>query len=161
VRIVWINVFGFSRGAAEARAFVSRLINVWVPEGKIAGEFKYQVNFLDLFDIVISVGPPDSMRTVLPLSKLDGHGEWTSDGQLNIPRAVRRTVHFFSIHEQRMSFPLDTLRIGSTYPFLQDRTLEVAYPGRRTIGRWRRLCAERTGQGLCERCRQAQPNSAA
>ncbi|WP_321817021.1 MULTISPECIES: DUF2235 domain-containing protein [unclassified Paraburkholderia] len=129
IRKVWINVFGFSRGAAEARAFVSRFVNVWSPGGKIAGEFDYEVNFLGLFDTVASVGPPDSTRTVLPLSKLDGHWEWTSDGQLNVPASVRRCVHFFSIHEQRMSFPLDMIRIKGVYPGQEDRLLEVAYPG--------------------------------
>ncbi|WP_334065992.1 DUF2235 domain-containing protein [Burkholderia cepacia] len=129
IRKVWINVFGFSRGAAEARAFVSRLTNVWAKGGKIAEEFDYTVNFLGIFDTVASVGPPDSTRTALPLSKLDGHWEWTSGGQLNVPTSVRRCVHFFSIHEQRMSFPLDTIRIDTVYPGGEDRLLEVAYPG--------------------------------
>jgi hypothetical protein len=129
IRKVWINVFGFSRGAAQARSFASRLIQIWAPGGKIADEFDYTVNFLGLFDTVASVGPPDSARTVVPLKELDGHWEWTSNGQLDIPDPVRRCVHFFSIHEQRMSFPLDTIRIGSAYPGQEDRFLEVPYPG--------------------------------
>ncbi|CAN7691638.1 T6SS phospholipase effector Tle1-like catalytic domain-containing protein [Paraburkholderia terricola] len=129
IRKIWINVFGFSRGAAEARSFVSRLINVWAPGGKIANEFDYTVNFLGLFDTVASVGPPDSTRVAVSLNMLDGHWEWTSNGQLNIPNQVRRCAHFFSIHEQRMSFPLDTIRMGSAYPGQEDRLLEVPYPG--------------------------------
>jgi hypothetical protein len=129
VRKVWINVFGFSRGAAEARSFVSRLVNIWARGGKIADEFDYEINFLGLFDTVASVGPPDSTRTAIALNKLDGHWEWTSNGQLNVPKQVRRCVHFFSIHEQRMSFPLDTIRTGNAYSGQEDRLLEVAYPG--------------------------------
>ncbi|SHK91652.1 Uncharacterized alpha/beta hydrolase domain [Paraburkholderia terricola] len=97
IRKIWINVFGFSRGAAEARSFVSRLINVWAPGGRIADEFDYTVNFLGLFDTVASVGPPDSTRVAVSLNMLDGHWEWTSNEQLNIPNQVRRCAHFFSI----------------------------------------------------------------
>jgi hypothetical protein len=129
IRTVWINVFGFSRGAAEARTFVSRLINVWAKDGKIAGEINYGVNFMGLFDTVASVGVPDSGRTAIPVPQFTGHFGWASDGLLDIPAKVRRCVHFVSIHEQRMSFPLDSIRKGASYPGQVDRLLEVAYPG--------------------------------
>lgn len=129
IRKVWINVFGFSRGAAEARTFVSRLLNVWAKDGKIAGEIEYGVNFLGLFDTVASVGPPDSTRTAIPFPQITGHFGWASGALLDIPEGVRRCVHFVSIHEQRMSFPLDSIRMGKAYPGSVDRLLEVAYPG--------------------------------
>ena len=129
IKKVWINVIGFSRGAAGARVFVNKLMKDWAPGGKIVGSIPYEVNFVGLFDTVASVGPPDSVNSVIQFDKFDGHFEWASDGRLNIPAAVKRCVHFFSIHEQRMSFPLDTVRMGSTYPQNAARLLEVAYPG--------------------------------
>lgn len=129
IKKVHVNVFGFSRGAASARVFVNRLINRWAPGGMIAGAIPYEVNFLGLFDTVASVGIPDTATAVVDMSELDGHWMWTAHGALNVPTAVRRCVHFFSIHEQRMSFPLDTLREQNTYPGSPAHRIEVAYPG--------------------------------
>jgi len=129
IKHVWINVFGFSRGAAAARVFVHKLVNDWAPKSKIANSISYGVNFVGLFDTVASVGLPDSANGIISAPILDGHFEWTSSGRLNIPSTVKRCVHFFSIHEQRMSFPLDTVREGDGYPQGPGRLLEVAYPG--------------------------------
>ncbi|MGU7780924.1 T6SS phospholipase effector Tle1-like catalytic domain-containing protein [Burkholderia sp. PU8-34] len=142
IKKIWINVIGFSRGAAAARAFVNKLINEWAPNGKLAentddrlqGEkannrpLPYQVNFMGLFDTVASVGLPDSFRTALNLDVLDGHAHFASNGGLAIPDSVRNCVHAFSIHEQRMSFPLDSIRQGSSYAGGEVRR-EIAYPG--------------------------------
>lgn len=129
VKKAWINVFGFSRGAAAARVFVNKLLKEWAPGGRIAGSIPYEVNFVGLFDTVASVGPPDTVTALFPFDKFDGHFAWASGGRLNIPPEVRRCVHFFAIHEQRMSFPLDTIRMGGGYPGGPARWLEVAYPG--------------------------------
>ncbi|WP_416051643.1 phospholipase effector Tle1 domain-containing protein [Cupriavidus basilensis] len=129
IKKVWVNVFGFSRGAASARVFVSKLVNEWAKDGKLAGLIPYQVNFLGLFDTVASVGPPDSTASALDFDTFDGHFDWAGSGRLNVPKSVRRCVHFFSIHEQRMSFPLDTIRKGRSYPGGPDQLLEVPYPG--------------------------------
>ena len=128
IRKIWINVFGFSRGAAEARVFVNRLINDWAPSGKLAGVIDYKVNFMGLFDTVASVGIPDSARAgFVDLSSLDGHWGWAADGALDVPTSVERCVHFIAMHEQRMSFPLDLIREGPyNYPGYR---LETAYPG--------------------------------
>ncbi|EDT39032.1 conserved hypothetical protein [Burkholderia ambifaria MEX-5] len=126
---VWVNVFGFSRGAASARVFVNRLINTWAPDGMIAGSIPYEVNFLGIFDTVASVGLPDTVTAAVNLVDLDGHWAWTAEGALNIPASVKKCVHFFSIHEQRMSFPLDSIREKQAYPVGAPRRIEVAYPG--------------------------------
>nr|WP_223960301.1 DUF2235 domain-containing protein [Burkholderia diffusa] len=142
IKKIWINVIGFSRGAASARAFVYKLVNEWAPNGKLpevkderalekavsARPLPYQVNFVGLFDTVASVGLPDSFRTALNLEKLDGHAHFASNGGLAIPASVRRCVHAFSIHEQRMSFPLDSIREGTSYAGGEVRR-EIAYPG--------------------------------
>ncbi len=129
IKKAYINVFGFSRGAAGARVFVSRLIKRWAKNGKLIDRIPYEVNFMGLFDTVASVGPPDSTRAAVDSDKFDGHFGWSGGGALNIPPQVRRCVHFFSIHEQRMSFPLDSIRQGKRYPADFVRLLEVAYPG--------------------------------
>ncbi|MGT0247784.1 T6SS phospholipase effector Tle1-like catalytic domain-containing protein [Burkholderia pyrrocinia] len=129
IKKVWVNVIGFSRGAAGARVFVNRLINTWAKGGMIAGAIPYEVSFLGLFDTVASVGIPDTATAALNLDELDGHWAWTADGALNVPESVRKCVHFFSIHEQRMSFPLDSIRERQSYPGGELRRIEVAYPG--------------------------------
>ncbi|WP_233238744.1 DUF2235 domain-containing protein [Bordetella sp. LUAb4] len=129
IKKIWVNVFGFSRGAASARVFVNRLINKWAPGGLIAGEIPYEVNFLGLFDTVASVGVPDSATAAVDLEGFDGHWAWTAGGALNVPQQVRKCVQFFSIHEQRMSFPLDSIREGNGYPLDERYRIEVAYPG--------------------------------
>lgn len=52
-----LSVFGFSRGAAEARVFCN-----WVQRfcGGVIGEAKVNLRFLGLFDTVASVGLADS-----------------------------------------------------------------------------------------------------
>ncbi|WP_261538406.1 T6SS phospholipase effector Tle1-like catalytic domain-containing protein, partial [Burkholderia multivorans] len=129
IKKVWVNVFGFSRGAAGARVFVNRLINTWAPDGMIAGAIPYEVNFLGIFDTVASVGLPDTATAAIDIADLDGHWVWTANGALNIPASVKKCVHFFSIHEQRMSFPLDSIRERHAYPVGAPRRIEVAYPG--------------------------------
>jgi hypothetical protein len=129
IKKVWINVFGFSRGAASARVFVNRLISTWAQGGMIAGAIPYEVNFLGLFDTVASVGIPDTATAAVNLNELDGHWAWTAKGALNVPASVRKCVHFFSTHEQRMSFPLDSIREQQRYPIDEPRRIEVAYPG--------------------------------
>jgi hypothetical protein len=132
VKHIWINVIGFSRGAAGARAFVHRLIHEWAPGGMLVDQtgkhaLPYQVNFMGLFDTVASIGLPESARAVINSRLLDGHARFAGDGALAIPDQVRFCLHAFSIHEQRMSFPLDSIRQGDAYP--GDCRHEVAYPG--------------------------------
>ncbi|RDV00735.1 T6SS phospholipase effector Tle1-like catalytic domain-containing protein [Trinickia dinghuensis] len=134
IRKIWINAIGFSRGAACARAFVHKLVNEWAPGGNLAKKFEgryalqYQVNFMGLFDTVASVGPPDSTRATVNIGTFDGHFAFANDGAMRIPDSVRYCVHAFSIHEQRMSFPVDSIReVGGSYP--GGIRHEIAYPG--------------------------------
>jgi len=133
IKKVWINVIGFSRGAAGARAFVYKLVNEWAPGGnlvKFGGQYalQYQVNFMGLFDTVASVGPPDSTRATVDIGSFDGHFAFAGNGAMCIPKSVRYCVHLFSIHEQRMSFPVDSIRDeGGGYP--EGIRHEIAYPG--------------------------------
>ncbi|WP_179402982.1 T6SS phospholipase effector Tle1-like catalytic domain-containing protein [Burkholderia guangdongensis] len=132
VKQIWINVIGFSRGAACARVFVNKLINEWASNGRIGYQtgryaLNYKVNFVGLFDTVASVGPPDSTRATVDFGTFDGHFAFADDGRLDIPKDVRFCYHAFSTHEQRMSFPLDSIRNGDSYG--GGVREEVAYPG--------------------------------
>ncbi|MFM0522589.1 MULTISPECIES: T6SS phospholipase effector Tle1-like catalytic domain-containing protein [Caballeronia] len=142
VRQIYVNVIGFSRGAAAARAFVHKLINEWAPDGKIGpgtgqSALPYTVNFMGLFDTVAAVGLPDATRSMfnfgaaghssLPwIFQLNGTA-FAANGAMNIPTEVRCCYHAFSIHEQRMAFALDSIRMGENYG--SGNRVEVAYPG--------------------------------
>ncbi|WP_131817646.1 T6SS phospholipase effector Tle1-like catalytic domain-containing protein, partial [Photorhabdus australis] len=137
-----LYVYGFSRGAAEARAFVNWLTELLPPpkeenqkpaqclqhKGETDPDcnLPISVEFLGLFDTVASVG----MSHVVPV--VEGHMAW-ADGTQELPSEeiygglVKRCVHLVSTHEQRLSFPMDSIRRSDgTYP---TGSTEVIYPG--------------------------------
>lgn len=124
-KILLINVvvFGFSRGAAQARAFVRDLSGLCQPEG---GAYTYKgvplrVAFAGIYDTVCSAydNPVQGV-----FSKQGGHNGW-ADG-MQLPPMVEQSVHMMAAHEARIRFPLDSTRIDEAYP---DNTIEVWYPG--------------------------------
>lgn len=108
-----ISVFGFSRGAAEARAFCNWLTDALDPDFTLAG-LKVEVVFLGIFDTVASVGLAQSAMVS------DGHYGWGRPKDLAVPGYVQRCVHLVSGHEVRGSFPLD---------LAGGEGIEVVYPG--------------------------------
>lgn len=119
----WVTllVFGFSRGATLARAFVRRLIAEQCErsaDGHLMWNARYgkpvrlRIVFMGLFDTVASVGGPGL------------HMSWGSE--LAIPAGVERCLHFVAAHEVRQAFPLDSVRVDSAYPKTCE---EVIYPG--------------------------------
>ncbi|POD99406.1 T6SS phospholipase effector Tle1-like catalytic domain-containing protein [Pectobacterium odoriferum] len=132
-----LYVYGFSRGAAAARAFV-RWLSELLPPPKAEGENPPQclqigelqlpisVEFLGLLDTVASVG----IAHVVPIA--EGHMSW-ADGTMELPSdetypgLIKKCVHLVSGHEQRLCFPLDSVRRGNgKYP---PYVTEVVYPG--------------------------------
>lgn len=112
-----LSVFGFSRGAAEARTFCQWI--QLVAENMVIGEATLELHFLGIFDTVASVGLADSS----PVGR--GFQDW-ADGTMDI-NGVNQTVHYVAAHEIRQSFPLSTARIRATnYP---PNTKEFVYPG--------------------------------
>lgn len=110
-----LSVFGFSRGAAEARVFVK-----WfqmATRGQMA-HAAVHIKFLGIFDTVASVFLADSS----PVGS--GFFDW-ADGNLDVA-GVASTEHHIASHEIRLSFPLSTARAGGAYPA---HTRERAYPG--------------------------------
>lgn len=120
-------VYGFSRGAAEARAFVSWLNELLSsnvlgsPAGTLLG-VKVTVEFLGLFDTVPAVG----IANVVP--GFTGHNGWAGKTQ-PLPQSglIKKCCHFVAAHEQRQAFSLDSIRTaeGNYLP----NTVEVVYPG--------------------------------
>ncbi|MCB5207044.1 T6SS phospholipase effector Tle1-like catalytic domain-containing protein, partial [Methylovorus mays] len=118
-----VSVFGFSRGAAEARVFVNWLMEVCerTAHGWLFAGIPLNVQFLGLFDTVASVGVADTMGG----GTLAGHMSW-ADNTLQIHPAVRRCVHMVAAHEVRATFPLDSARVHGRYP---GNVQEIMYPG--------------------------------
>ncbi|WP_283151242.1 T6SS phospholipase effector Tle1-like catalytic domain-containing protein [Silvimonas soli] len=120
IEFITLSIFGFSRGATIARAFLQQLMEkdcTSVKDGlglKIKGRdpVRLRINFMGLFDTVASVGAPGAHR---------GYAS-----KLAIPREVERCLHLVSAHEVRKAFPLDSVRVGQTCPGNCD---EVVYPG--------------------------------
>ncbi|MEB0094445.1 DUF2235 domain-containing protein [Pseudomonas sp. CCI1.2] len=131
---LWI--YGFSRGAAEARAFANWLEALTKIE--VDGETCYlfagipiSIAFMGLFDTVASSG----IAYAAPFA--DGHMGWADD-TMRLPESekfLERCVHLVAAHEQRNCFPVDSIRrktnpddpnCPSTY---RAGTFEYLYPG--------------------------------
>jgi hypothetical protein len=116
IRRLRLTVVGFSRGAAEARAFVNRLQSLC----PTIGGLPWEIDFLGVFDTVASVG----IANITPGA--DGHMGWADGSEMTIPPVVKRCVHLVAAHEVRRCFPLDSIASGGAMP---KNSLEVVYPG--------------------------------
>jgi hypothetical protein len=123
-----LYVYGFSRGATAARAFVSWLNQLLsrsesTPSLELLDlKLPVSVDYLGLLDTVASVGLADIVPWV------NGHMSW-ADGNQQLPDGslVKRCLHLVASHEQRLSFPLESIRRESGgYPV---NSVEVLYPG--------------------------------
>ena len=136
IRAMRLFVYGFSRGAAEARAFATWLEALTKVE--VEGSTCYlfagvpiKIVFMGLFDTVASVGIP----YMVPFAA--GHMSW-ADGSMRLPDSeafLEHCVHMVAAHEQRSCFPVDSIRrkanpddpeCVSTY---RNGTYEFVYPG--------------------------------
>lgn len=118
IKQINLSVFGFSRGAAMARAFS----NAFLKECKTAkdGQLTYhgnpvRIHFLGVFDTVASFGLP-STNIDLP---------W-KEKNLVVDARVERCVHYVAAHELRFSFPVDLIQKSGK---LSGNWTEVVYPG--------------------------------
>lgn len=119
VRVINLSVFGFSRGAALARAFVNDFLKHQCTVGKDGktyyNGYPVRIRFLGLFDTVASFGLP-SLNVDTPFNEKN----------LVVPDCVERCVHFVAAHELRFSFPVDIIRKGGQY---RANWTERVYPG--------------------------------
>jgi hypothetical protein len=118
IKVINISIFGFSRGAALARAFINDLIKGC--EINESGALTYQsypvrIHFMGLFDTVASFG--------FPSTNMDN---FFTEKNLKIPGMVENCVHFVAAHELRFSFPVDLIsQNGKLLPNWK----ETIYPG--------------------------------
>jgi hypothetical protein len=118
-------VYGFSRGAASARAFVTWLNELmqstpYLTLGDL--QLPISVEYLGILDTVASVGLAD----IAPVAS--GHAAWADNTQ-PLPRSglVKRCLHLMASHEQRLCFPAESIRReDGSYPA---NCVEVIYPG--------------------------------
>jgi hypothetical protein len=128
VKTIYVSVFGFSRGATQARAFVNWLQSLCKLDAQLQGKaghmslggFNVEFDFLGLFDTVASVGIANA------LGVFNGHGAWAdTEDSLRIPPGVK-CLHLVAAHELRRSFPVDAISVGGALP---EGCQEVVVPG--------------------------------
>lgn len=117
IKVINLSVFGFSRGAALARAFANRVVELCERRGNdlYYEGYPLRLSFAGLFDTVASFGVP-AQNARLP---------W-DERELLIPREMERCVHFVAAHELRFAFPVDLIRVNGQ---LDGRWVEKCYPG--------------------------------
>ncbi|GGY68584.1 T6SS phospholipase effector Tle1-like catalytic domain-containing protein [Pseudoduganella albidiflava] len=117
IKIINISVFGFSRGAALARAFANRIVKSCTLDGNdlIYAGYPIRMNFLGIFDTVASFGVP-SQNARTPFT----------ERELIVSPLIQRCVHYVAAHEVRFAFPVDLIRKDGK---LAGDWLEKVYPG--------------------------------
>jgi hypothetical protein len=117
IKSINISIFGFSRGAALARAFSNRLIKkcTKTTEGLVYEGYPFRLAFMGLFDTVASFGLP-SENVQPPFIERD----------LVISPMVERCIHYVAAHELRFSFPVDLIRKNGR---ISGNWTEKVFPG--------------------------------
>ena len=122
VKECFIDVFGFSRGAAQARVFCNWMDRLCI-NGGLAG-VKITFRFLGIMDTVASAGFFSSIGSAVGLD--GGHAGWADADYLLVRESVKSCVHMVAMHELRRNFPVDTVIANGKLP---PNCVEHAYPG--------------------------------
>jgi hypothetical protein len=134
VKKIYVSIFGFSRGATQARAFTNWLQSLCRLDAQLRGKaggmslggFDVQFDFLGLFDTVASVGLGNTLGNSIPGRLLDGHGAWAdAEDSLRVPADIK-CLHLVAAHEIRRSFPVDSISVKGE---LADTCEEIVVPG--------------------------------
>lgn len=123
IKECFVDVFGFSRGAAEARVFCSWLDKI-LHEGMLV-DIKVRIRFLGIFDTVASAGFWNGVANSA-INRTDGHSGWAAPEFLVVPKLVENCVHLLAMHELRKNFPLDEIGENGILP---SGHVQLAYPG--------------------------------
>lgn len=118
ITIINLSIFGFSRGAALARAFSNNILRECVADNNETLRYQgvpIRIHFMGLFDTVASFGVA-AKNVDMPFDERD----------LVVSHAVERCVHFVAAHELRFSFPVDLIRKDGE---LRPGWIESVYPG--------------------------------
>ena len=125
LRVGTIDVFGFSRGAATARAFINVVHYLNREESEYWGGLQAHVRFAGLYDTVGSIGLPgnDSYDNIW------ARGDLPIPLNLNLaPESVSTVYHLTAEDEKRKNFPLTRIThddSGAT----PDGFMEESMPG--------------------------------
>ncbi|MFC0253256.1 T6SS phospholipase effector Tle1-like catalytic domain-containing protein [Massilia consociata] len=134
IKNIYISIFGFSRGATQARAFTNWLQSLCKLDAQLAGRgadmslggFNVQFDFLGIFDTVASVGGGNTLGNAPVGTYLDGHGAWAdAEDSLRIPCGLK-CLHLVAAHEIRRSFPVDSISVGGS---VAGQCEELVLPG--------------------------------
>lgn len=106
---VFIDVFGFSRGAAQARTFCNWL-EPFFQGSRLAGVTAH-IRFLGIFDTVAAVGLGPTAT-----SFTEGHQSWGDAPYLRIPGRVGHCEHYVAMHENRGAFSLEDCSVANVMP---------------------------------------------
>lgn len=117
IKMIDMSFFGFSRGAALARAFSYRIIKNCKKNGSdlLLENYPMRPSFLGVFDTVASFGLP-AQNVRLPFN----------DRELVVSPLIERCVHYVAAHEVRVAFPVDLIR---KHGKLAGEWVEKVYPG--------------------------------
>jgi hypothetical protein len=134
VQKIHISIFGFSRGATQARAFTNWLMALCKLDAHLCGKgdvmtlggFQVAFDFLGIFDSVASIGTGNTLGNSYVGKLFDGHGAWADAGvSLRVPGNIP-CLHLVAAHELRRSFPLDSVSVGNAIP---SNCTEIVFPG--------------------------------
>lgn len=124
IKKINISVFGFSRGAALARAFTNQMLVKCAStcDGLTYGEKKSPIEFqfLGIFDTVASFGIPSTNI----LNNLTFTGR-----DMVVDERVKMCVHHVAGNEQRFAFPVDLICKREDGTLANSKWKEVVYPG--------------------------------
>jgi hypothetical protein len=118
ISLINLSIFGFSRGAALARAFSNEMLKKTIrgPDGELRyNGVPIRFNFMGLFDTVASFGVA-AKNVDMPFDEKD----------LVVSSIVERCVHYVAAHELRFSFPVDLIQKNG---MLMPNWTEAVYPG--------------------------------
>lgn len=108
IQEIFIDVFGFSRGAAAARHFVHRHVNLREPwPGQ--GPAKLTVNFVGLFETVSSYEEGPKLLTVAQALTEGAFDDDVKQLGLNLGATPNKVVHLTAADEMRENFSLTTI----------------------------------------------------
>ena len=134
VQKIHISIFGFSRGATQARAYTNWLMSLCKLDARLCGRgnamtlggFEVAFDFLGLFDSVASIGAANTLGSSVVGKMFDGHGAWAdAEESLRIPDNIT-CLHLVAAHEVRRSFPLDSIAVNGV---TTSNCTEIVMPG--------------------------------
>ncbi|MBA8733528.1 phospholipase effector Tle1 domain-containing protein [Chromobacterium violaceum] len=112
-----IAIFGFSRGATLARAWINLLLKecIW-EKGKPHWRMLNAKNGVSAEICIRYVGLFDTVESVGMVAK-----NWSPSQCMTLPNVVERCVHYVSAHELRGAFPLTTVADAAGAPPGEER----------------------------------------